>query len=101
MCNTAQSNQLKFVFNLCVMFLFGLAECVCVCQHVEAWSFVQRHVYIPQAVKDWRRCSLSFSLSFYIPLFFFSSFFSLFVVVLMGRTESHSQAAHSSCHDGN
>lgn len=52
LCNTAQPNQLKCVFNLCVMFLLGLAECVCVCQHVEAWSFVQRHVYIPQAVKD-------------------------------------------------
>lgn len=51
-CNTAQPNQLKFDFNSCVMFFFGLAECVCVCQHAEAWSFVQRLVYIPLAVKD-------------------------------------------------
>lgn len=73
LCNTPQPNQLKFDFNLCVTFLFGSA-CVCVCQHVGAWSFVQRHVYIPQAVKDWRRCSLSFSLSFYISFFFFLPF---------------------------
>jgi len=73
LCNTAQPIQLKFDFNLC-MFLLGWAKCVCVCvcvcQHVEAWSFVQRHVYIPQAVKDWRRGSLSFSPYIYFFLLF-------------------------------
>lgn len=78
---------------MCVSLWFGWVR-----QHVEAWSFVQRRVYIPQTVKDWWRCSLTFSLSFSISL----SFYSLFsLVVLMGHTESHSQAAHSSCHDGN
>lgn len=28
LCNTSQPNQLKFDFNLCVTFLFGLAVCV-------------------------------------------------------------------------
>ncbi len=99
LCNTAQPNQLKCVFNLCVVFLHGLAECVCVFVSMLKRGLLCRDMFT--FLKLWKTDGVALSLFLLLYSSFFFSFFSLFVVVLMGRTESHSQAAHSSCHDGN
>ncbi len=99
LCKTAQPIQLKFDFNLC-MFLLGWAKCVCVCVFVSMLKhgLLCRDMFT--FLKLWKTGGVALSL-FLLFIFIFFSVFSLFVLALMGHTESHSQAAHSSCHDCN
>lgn len=84
------------------MWRFSLVWRVCVCLSA-CWSVVfcaETCLHSSSCERLAALLPLFFTLLLYFFLFF-SPFSRFFVLVRMDCTESHSQAAHSSCHDGN